>query len=251
MRNALSRELRGALREAFERAGEDDSVRAIVLTGEGTAFCAGLDLRELERIVAEDADADAAVSRADARALADLFLLVYAFPKPVIAALNGAAVAGGAGLASACDMVVADERARIGYTEARIGFVAALVGVLLARQVGDRTARELLLSARLYDAEAALRLGLVNEVVPAGRALTRAREIATELAGNAATSLALTKSLLAAVPGMGLEDGMRFAIEVNALARGTTELREGISAFLEKREPSWRSAEVDLSDREA
>lgn len=241
VRNALSRELRAALRDALEDAARDDAVRAVVLTGEGAAFCAGLDLRELAEIATEDAES----SRRDARQLADLLLRIHTLPKPVVAALNGAAVAGGAGLASACDIVVADEHARIGYTESRIGFVAALVGVLLSRQVGDRAAREMLLTARLYDATDALRMGLVNEVVPAGTARLRAQEIAAEVAANAASSVALTKSLLAALPGMGLEDGMRFAVEVNALARGTSDLREGVAAFLEKREPAWRTTTLD------
>lgn len=242
VRNALSTELREALRDAFNAAGADDRVRAVVLTGKGSSFCAGLDLRELEQVANRPAEA----SRRDARALADLFLQVVGFPKPVIAAVQGAAVAGGAGLATACDLVVADSSARFGYTEARIGFVPALVAVLLTRQVGDRKARELLLTARLFDADAAHRLGLVNEVVDAGSALPRAQEIAAEMARLSATSLELTKSLLAALPGMGLEDGMRHAVEVNALARGTSDLREGVAAFLEKREPAWRDHGVDL-----
>ena len=164
---------------------------------------------------------------------------IYLFPKPVIAALNGHAVAGGAGIASVCDLVVMSESAKFGYTEARIGFVAALVGVFLVRQVGEKAARDLLLSARLIEADEALRMGLVNEVCAADRVLGRGLELAAQLAKNAPTSLAMTKSLLAAVPSMGLQEGLRYASELNALARTTNDLKEGVSAFLEKREPKW------------
>lgn len=235
VRNALSRSLLHALQEAFDEAAARPEVRAVVLTGAGSAFCAGLDLAELEGLASRGAEEH----RRDAATLGRLLLRVVTLDKPVIAAVNGAAVAGGAGLASACDVVIADEGARIGYTEARIGFVAALVGVLLVRQVGDRVARDLLLSARLVDAREAARLGLVNEVATAGGAPARAREIAAAMARNAPSSLAMTKSLLATVPSMSLEDGMRLAVEMNALARQTDDLREGVRAFFEKRAPRW------------
>lgn len=219
-------------------------MRAVVLTGEGPAFCAGLDLQELASVL----DASSEASRADAKRFGDLLLQIHTMPKPVIAAVRGAAVAGGAGIASACDIVVASETARLGYTEARIGFVAALVGVLLARQVGDRRARRLLLTAELVDAATARELGLVDEVVPDDGVLARARELAASVARNAPSSLAATKRLLAAVPGMGLEDGMRYAAEMNALARTSVDVSEGVRAFLEKREPAWRADALDPDD---
>ena len=238
VRNALSVELRDELGRALDEAARDRSVRCVVLTGSGSAFCAGLDLAELETI----ADRSSEAQRQDARAFADLLLRLATLPKPVVAAVNGAAVGGGAGLVSACDVAVMDARARIGYSEARIGFVAALVAVFLIRQVGVSHARELLLSARMVSAEEALRLGLVHEVVEPGSAGARAVARADSMAGNAPSSLAMTKALLASLPGMGLEDGLRNAVEVNALARTTDDLREGVRAFLEKREPRWRAA---------
>ena len=241
VRNALSADLREALRVALDEAEASHQVRAIVLTGEGSAFCAGLDLRELSTV----ADAPAERSRDDARRLGQLLHRIYTFPKPVVAAVSGPAIAGGAGLASVCDVVIAAERATFGYTEARIGFVAALVAVFLVRQVGDRKARELLLGARIHDAREALSLGLVNEVVADGEARKRAEEVAAELARHAPSSLELTKSLLATLPGLGLEDGLRYAADVNALARSTSDLKEGVAAFLEKREPAWRAAALD------
>ncbi|HKI57672.1 MAG TPA: enoyl-CoA hydratase/isomerase family protein [Trueperaceae bacterium] len=236
VRNALSRDLRGALHEALGEAADDDATRAVVLTGAGDAFCAGLDLRELESTV----EASAEANRADSRALADLLLRLAMLPKPVVAAVNGPAVAGGAGLVGACDVAVMSEDARIGYTEARIGFVAALVSVFLVRQVGEKHARDLLLSARLVSAAEAAAMGLVNEVCPAGTALDAAVARARQLAANAPSSLAMTKALLASMPTLSVEDGLRYAVEVNALARETDDLREGVRAFLDKREPRWR-----------
>ncbi len=237
VRNALSQSLRRSLEQALEQARDDESVRAVVLTGSGKAFCAGLDLDELKAIQGRSM----AENRADTQALADLFELLYTFPKPVVAALNGHAVAGGAGLASLCDVVVMNEDAKLGYTEAKIGFVAALVGVFLVRQVGEKHARDLLLSARLVSAQEALHMGLVNELRPAEEVLERALERAQEMAANSPNSLMLTKGLLIAAPGMGLQEALRYALEVNVLSRTSDDLREGVSAFLEKREPSWRS----------
>lgn len=237
VRNALSRSLRTELTSALDTAAEQDDVRAVVLTGAGTAFCAGLDLRELE----ESLSFDSAEHRTDSKALAELFLQLVRFPKPLIAAVNGSAVAGGAGLVTACDVAVMAQGARLGYTEARIGFVAALVAVLLVRQVGDKHARDLLLSARLIEAGEALALGLVNEVTAPEAVLSRALEIASAMTRNAPGSLMLTKSLLADLPGMSLDAGMAWAVDVNALARSGAELGEGVRSFLEKREPSWRA----------
>ncbi len=236
-RNALSRALRAELSATLEEAEEDASVRALVLTGSGPAFCAGLDLSELEGTLAMDEQAH----RDDSEALAHLFLALLAFPKPVVAAVNGPAVAGGAGLVSACDLAIMAESARIGYTEARIGFVAALVGVMLMRQVGEKHARDLLLSARLVSAGEAQRMGLVNEVVEDDRVLEAACERATALARNAPGSLALTKRLFLEAGGLPMADAMRRAVELNVSARLGDELAEGVRAFLGKREPAWRA----------
>jgi methylglutaconyl-CoA hydratase len=236
VRNALSAELRAALSDALRAAAEDQDTRAVVLTGAGDAFCAGLDLRELEGMSERSAEEN----RADSRDLAELLLQLATLPKPVVAAVNGPAVAGGAGLVTACDLAVMDLGARIGYTEARIGFVPALVSVFLVRQVGDKHARDLLLSARLITAQEAADIGLVNEVVAPGQALAAALDRARGLTRNAPGSLAISKTLLATVPSLSLEDGLRYAAEVNAEAREGDELHEGVRAFLEKREPRWR-----------
>lgn len=236
VKNALSRELRAELKRQLERAASDDAVRAVVLTGAGDAFCAGLDLAELEGTVS----ATAAEHRADTTALAELFLTMLRCPKPLVAAVNGPAVAGGAGLVTACDVAFAAHGARFGYTEARIGFVAALVAVLLVRQVGEKHARELLLGAELVSAERAAAIGLVNRVVPDAEVVEQAVDFAQRLARNAPASLAATKSLLTRLVGLDLEAGMAAAVEVNVASRQGAELAEGVRAFFEKREPAWR-----------
>ncbi len=234
-RNPLSPEVVQGLMEALDAAERDPNVRAVVLTGAGKAFSAGADLKFLEAVTELGAEQNLEHSRE----LMRLFHRVYTYPKPTLAAVNGPAVAGGAGLATACDLVVMDETAKIGYTEVRIGFVAALVGVILTRTVGEKHAKELLLTGRLVPAHEAHRMGLVNEVVPQGKALERALELGREVTQNAPTSLALTKELLAALPGMGLEDGFRLAALANAWVRETGDLKEGIRAFFEKRAPRF------------
>lgn len=237
VKNALSRALRAELRAALDEAKREQSVRAIVITGAGDAFCAGLDLRELEGTVSLTTEEH----RADTADLAELLEALVRCPKPVIAAVNGPAVAGGAGIVTACDVAFAAPTARFGYTEARIGFVAALVSVLLLRQVGEKHARELLLGAHLISAERAAAIGLVNEVVRGGDVLQAAVEFGERLARNAPGSLAATKRLLTGLPGLSLDEAMSAAISVNVATRSGEELKEGVRAFLEKRDPSWRA----------
>jgi len=234
-RNPLSPALTKDLLAALDAAEQDPAIRAVVLTGAGPAFSAGADLEFLKQVTTAAAEANYAHSRE----LMRLFHRVYTFSKPTIAAINGPAVAGGAGLATACDLVVMSEQAQIGYTEVKIGFVAALVGVILVRAVGEKHARELLLTGKLVSALEAYRMGLVNRVVPAEQVLEEALALAQEVAANAPTSLALTKELLNALPGMGLEDGFRLASIANAWVRETGDLAEGIAAFFEKRPPRF------------
>ena len=234
-RNPLSDPMAAALMEALDAAERDENVRAVVFTGAGPAFSAGADLDFLRRVRSETAEANLAHSQR----LRDLFLRVYTFPKPTLAAVNGPAVAGGAGLAAACDLVVMDEEARIGYTEVKIGFVAALVGVLLVRAVGEKHARELLLTGDLVDAQTAYRMGLANRVVAAGTSVDEAVAWAERIAANAPSSLALTKELVASFYGMGLEDALRYAATAGAWIRQSEDLEEGLAAFFEKRRPRF------------
>jgi methylglutaconyl-CoA hydratase len=235
VKNALSPGLISALSDRLDELSGTEA-RAVVLTGQGNVFCSGADLENLRAM----REASSEAIKADSARLAALLHQLYTFPQPVIAAVEGAAIAGGAGLATACDLCVIGASARIGYTEVRLGFVAAMVGAILVRCVGEKHARELLLTGKLIAAPEAHRMGLVNELVPDGTALERALALALEIAQNAPTALSATKELIANLPGMGLEESMRYAVGLNAWVRTTDDLEEGVAAFLEKRAPTWR-----------
>jgi len=231
-RNAISLELMGELMLAMREAGESPA-KALILTGEGAAFCAGMDLEMLQ--------ASGSMSEAqhleDSRRMAQMFLAVYRCPKPIVAAVNGAAIAGGCGLATLCDVTLASEEAKFGYTEVKIGFLPALVSVFLVRQIGEKRARDLLLTGRIFDAEEAYRLGLVNAVLPPEELMPRARTWAEMLAANSPTSLRQTKKLLESYGD--LQKDIEKAIQENAAIRSTPDFKEGLSSFLEKRPPQW------------
>lgn len=235
-RNAMTPQMQEELLEAFDEAAAGDC-RVVVLTGAGSAFCAGLDLSVLQAMN----DRPEAEHREDAERIARLFRTLYELPKPTIAAVNGATVAGGAGLATICDFTLAVHGVKLGYTEARIGFVPALVSAFLTLQIGDKKTRDLLLTARLIAAEEAHRLGLVNEVVPSESLAERTNKLAAELKANSPQSIAMTKRLLAMQNKAWLDAAIEFALEANAEGRTTHDFREGVAAFLEKRRPVWRT----------
>jgi methylglutaconyl-CoA hydratase len=172
--------------------------------------------------------------------MAKMFYRLYSFPKPLIAAVNGPAIAGGCGLATLADFTLAAPEAKFGYTEARIGFIPAIVSVFLRRQIGDKRARDLLLSARIFDAAEAFSFGLVSEIVPAERLLESARELAARLLTLSPTSLARTKRLLVRSQEDEIRRDLESAVHQNAAIRSTADFREGLAAFLEKRDPQWR-----------
>jgi methylglutaconyl-CoA hydratase len=233
-RNALTPEMQAELTVALRMAGDDPACRVVVLAGSGEAFCAGLDLKVLAGVEAGAAgDPDADASR-----VATMFRTLYECPKPTIAAVHGAALAGGCGLATICDFTLAGPEARFGYTEARIGFVPALVSAYLWLQVGEKRARDLLLSARIVAAEEAQRMGLVDEV-PRGALLERVKELADTLMRNSPEALRATKALLAAQSRVWLDTAMDVAMAANAHSRGTDDFHEGVAAFLGKRPPVW------------
>ncbi len=233
-RNAMTPEMQMELIAAFEDAAAS-SCRVLVLAGAGEAFCSGLDLSALQAMQ----DKSATDHRADAERIARLFLALYELPIPTIAAVNGAAIAGGAGLAIICDFTLATPAAKFGFTEVRIGFVPALVSAFLALQIGDKRSRDLVLTGRLCDAEEAHRLGLVNEIVAPEKLLERVQALADSLIANSPQSLKATKSLLAQQNRTRLDAAIAQALEANARSRETTDFREGITAFLEKRKPMW------------
>ncbi len=237
-RNAMTPAMQLELIAALEEAAKGDC-RVVILKGAGDAFCSGLDLAALQSMN----DKSAADHRADAEQIAKLFRTLYELPKPTIAAVHGAAIAGGTGLATLCDFTLAVPSAKFGYTEARIGFVPAIVSAYLALQIGDKRSRDLLLTGRLFDAAEAHRLGLVNEVVEPDLLADRVHALAQVLAANSPASLAATKRLLAAQNKAWLDAAIAQALEANALARETADFHEGIAAFLEKRKPVWSGSQ--------
>jgi methylglutaconyl-CoA hydratase len=233
-RNAISFELVDEVLHALDEV-EASSALVLIITGAGKAFSGGLDLDNLKALTGRTHEENVR----DTQTMARLFRSIYEFPKPVVAAVNGAAIAGGTGVASMCDITVASTEAKFGYTEVRIGFVPAIVSSFLVRQVGEKHARDLLLTGRIFDAAEAYRIGLVNEVVEPERVMPRAREIAGVLLENSPASLVATKRLIA---GFGFEELNRqvaAAIDENARSRTTADFREGITSFLEKRKPHW------------
>src|ERR1700722_5806160 len=190
-RNASSKEMIEELLSALG-ALETGPVRVVMITGAGSAFCSGMDLEALKALAGQPADENFA----DARRTASLFRRLWSYPKPLIAAVNGAALAGGCGIATLCDFTLAAPEAVFGYTEVRVGFIPALVALYLERQVGEKIARDLLLTGRVLSPDEARALGLVTRVVPAGELLSTARDVATTLIANSPGAITATKRLL-------------------------------------------------------
>ena len=233
-RNAISFELVNELLQALEEI-EHSTAQVVILTGAGKAFCAGMDLDELKSLLGKSHEENLQ----DSARMAQLFRRLYEFPRATIAAVNGAAIAGGTGLATMCDFTLAVPEAKFGYTEVRIGFVPAIVSSILVWQVGHKVARDLLLTGRLFDAAEGYRLGLVNEVVAAQQLMVRSRELAAHLMENSPSSVRATKRLINTFLAQPLEEQVAAAIKANARIRTTADFREGISSFLEKRKPRW------------
>lgn len=237
-RNAISYELIEDLLGAFREVAQAPA-QVLIVTGAGKAFCSGMDLDNLKSLIGRSPEQ----SLEDTKTMARLFRMLYDFPKPTIAAVNGPAIAGGTGLATLCDFTLAAPDVKFGYTEVRIGFVPAIVSTFLLRQVGEKIARDLLLTGRLFDAAEAQRIGLVNEIVPAEQLLPRAHALAEQLMENSPASLRYTKRLLSNAARAEMDPQIELAIEENAAVRATPDFREGISSFLEKRKPKWKPVE--------
>jgi methylglutaconyl-CoA hydratase len=229
-KNAIDAAMIDALAALLERAELEAAVRVVVLRGAGRDFCAGMDLGEL----LESADRTVEQNRAAALRFGGLFLRMRALPKPVIAVVQGRALAGGCGLATACDLVVAAESAQFGYPEVQRGFVPALVMNMLRRAVGEKVAFDLAATGRLMSAREAERAGLVSRVLPEAEFEAGAEQIVRAIAGLSATALALTKQQLYRLDGVGFEDGIRLSADVNAVSRTTPDFRAAIAAFLKK-----------------
>jgi methylglutaconyl-CoA hydratase len=229
-RNALNADLIDLLHQSLERADLDPEVRVILLKGAGKDFCAGADLDELlasaEKSLAENENA--------ALRLGTLFRRIRELPKPVLAMVHGRALAGGAGLATACDLVIAGEGAQLGYPEVQRGFAPAMVMALLRRLVGEKVALDLVLTGRVLPAEEARSAGLISRVVPDAELERHAELLAAQLAATSATALSITKQLFYQLDTRNLADGIALGARANAVARGTPDFREAIATFLRK-----------------
>jgi methylglutaconyl-CoA hydratase len=207
----------------------------VVLTGAGTAFCSGMDLESLKGLT----DQRPEDQRADAESTMWMMRRLYDMTKPTIAAVNGPAIAGGTGLATLCDFTLAAPQAKMGYTEVRIGFIPAIVSVFLLEMVGENKAKSLLLSGRILDAHEALAQGLVTEIVPDGQLMTRVNELAALLLRNSPESMSAVKKLLSSFAKERLDRDLARAMRWNEKIRNSPDFREGLQAFLEKRDPVW------------
>jgi len=230
-RNALNEDLVTALKGAMRQADDDEATRAVVINGAGKDFCAGADLQALQRI----ASASVSENVADAHVLSELFELIRQVSVPVIAAVHGRALAGGCGLASACDIILASSSARFGYPEVKIGFVPAMVTAILRRNVSEKRAFELLTRGEEFSASDAQQFGLVNQVFADE---TFADEVTSYVRGFEKTSksaVALTKTLLYQIDGLSFGQALEIGLDVNVIARMTRDCRQGIAKFLEKK----------------
>lgn len=229
-RNALNEELIAELKNALRQANDDAAVRAIVITGAGADFCAGADLAALQKI----ADGSIAENAEDARSLMELFTLIRQVAVPVIAAVRGRALAGGCGLASACDIVLAASNARFGYPEVKLGFVPAMVTAILRRNVSEKRAFELLTRGGEVGAEEARSFGLVNQVLSEESFEAEVENYARGFEKVSKSAVALTKSLLYQVDGMSFSEAIETGVDANVIARMTSDCQEGIARFLKK-----------------
>src|SRR6266404_70969 len=229
-RNALTTELLTELCAAIKVASDEPQKRVVILCGAGAAFCTGLDLKEA---------ADQTKAHATAEMVANTLITISQTHLVTIAAVHGAAVAGGAGIMSTCDFVVAAERTKIGYPEVRRGLVAGLVMTFLRRQVGERNMRELLLGSELIDAKRALEIGLINRVVAKDDLMNEAQKFAESVLQGAPNALTQTKKLIEKLWSTSVQEDVDLALKHHMHARESSEAREGIAAFNEKRPPKW------------
>jgi methylglutaconyl-CoA hydratase len=229
-RNALDPDLIAELHDAFSASARNQNTRVVLLNGAGKDFCSGMDLRALEKSM----QADVLENRTSAQALAGLFLAMRRHPRPVIAAVHGRALAGGCGLATAADIVLAARSAQFGYTEVNIGFVPAIVTAILRRSLSEKRAFELIASGEIISAETAFHQGLINRVFADETFTSEVEAYAAKLASKSASAVMLSKQLLYHTDSMGFEAALEAGVEINALARTTEDCKRGVGEFLKK-----------------
>jgi methylglutaconyl-CoA hydratase len=244
--NAFNVTMIRELTDAFAMVKEDNSVRVVILTGVGESFCAGADLNWMREIIRYSFDQNLKESLE----VAELMHVIYTLPKPTIARVNGTAIGGGNGLFSACDIVIASERAKFGLSEVKIGLVPAAISPYVIRRIGESAAREYFLSGERFDARRALEIGLVNKVVVHEDLDRKVGEVTRLLLSSGPEAMARCKELLHRVPAMSLEEARAYTAEMIARLRVSAEGQEGMAAFLEKRTPAWASEQNEKKPEE-
>jgi methylglutaconyl-CoA hydratase len=234
-RNALNKVMIGEICRSLDLFNSDEYVRVVVFRAEGNVFSAGADLESIKSLASASFDENLE----DSKQLKNLFEKIYNFPKPVISAVSGSAIAGGCGLATVCDISLAKESAMFGYTEVKIGFVAAMVMVFLKDMIGEKQAKDLLYSGKLISAERAEQIGLITKFFADDDFEKEVNSYITKLLENSPQAISTTKKLYNQFKTLEISEALEHAARENAVARSTPDCKEGIAAFLEKRKPSW------------
>jgi len=229
-RNALNDEVIGELRDAMRRTAEDENVRVVLLTGAGKDFCSGADLAALQKI----SQATVMDNIADARGFAELFIAMRRHPRPIIAAVRGRALAGGCGLATACDLILAEESAKFGYPEVNIGFIPAMVMAVLRRSVSEKRAFELITRGEIIGSQTAFEIGLINRVFADESFESDVEAYVSQLAAKSASAVSLSKNLLYHMDAQSFESALEAGVQLNAITRMTEDCRRGVERFLKK-----------------
>ncbi len=229
-RNALNEALIAGLKESLSRANQDEAVRAVLISGAGNDFCSGADLAALQKVAAASVEENLA----DANSLMELFLLIRQVQVPVIAAVHGRALAGGCGLATACDLVLASQSARFGYPEVKIGFVPAMVMAILRRNVSEKRAFELVTLGAEISAEEGERIGIVNKVFADDIFAAEVQNYARRFEKVSRSAVSLSKNLLYQIDGLSFLDALQTGVDVNVVARMTDDCKKGVDSFLKK-----------------
>ena len=229
-RNALHPEMVEEIKDKLGSIRNNNKIKVLIFSGKGSSFCAGADLVYLNELK----DFSVIENERDSEELAQLFSDIYNFPKPVIAAVNGPAIAGGCGLASVCDFIIADsEKAKFGYSEAKIGFVPAIVSIFLVKKIGEGKAKQLLLSAEIINAQKAYEIGFADLL--SDNVLKDSFVLAEKLTRNSLTSLSMIKKMISSISNFTVEEAVKYSIELNTISRSSGDFKEGLSNFLNKK----------------
>jgi methylglutaconyl-CoA hydratase len=228
-RNALNPEMISLFKTKLDEFRNNELIKTVIITGEGTSFCAGADISYLNEL----RNYSTVKNEEDTEKLADLFLMLYDFSKPVIAAVNGPAIAGGCGIASVCDFIIADKAsAKFGYSEVKIGFIPAIVAIFLIKKIGEGKTRQLLLTGDIINSEKALQFGLVDYL--SDNILDDAVTFADKLNENSTTSTIMTKDLIRNISNMKVHDAVNYCIRLNVISRSSDDFKKGINKILNK-----------------